>query len=358
MSAQKEERPLRDNPLAGDLDQVLSQTGDLWEELRGRRLFITGGTGFFGSWLLESFAWANAKLDLNASALVLTRNVDKFRIHAPHLASDPAIRFHPGDVRNFDFPDGEFSFVIHAAATSAVATFQHEDPLVKFDTVVDGTRHTLDFAVQCKARKFLLTSSGAVYGRQPSTMTHIPEEYPGAPFPADPNAAWGEAKRAAEFLCAYYAHKHGIETKIARCFSFVGPYLQLDIHYAIGNFIRDAMRGGPIRVSGDGTPYRSYLYAADLTIWLWTILLKGESCRVYNVGSEEDVSILELANEVSRCFPAPLDVQLAKAADPGKAPDRYVPSTKRAQTDLGLRQSFGLRESIERTLAYQRAVRV
>lgn len=343
---------LQDNPLRSDLDHILIYTEGLWEDLRGKSLFITGGTGFFGCWLLESFAWANDKLDLNASALVLTRNYDAFKKNAPHLAANPSIQFHIGDVRNFKFPDGEFSHIIHAAATSAVATFHNEDPLVKFDTVVGGTRHVLDFAVQCHARKFLLTSSGAVYGKQPSGMTHVSEDYCGAPDPADPNSAWGESKRAAEFLSAYYSNKHGIETKIARCFSFVGPYLPLDIHYAIGNFIRDALNGGPILVNGDGTPHRSYLYAADLVIWLWTILFKGESCYVYNVGSEEDVTIAELANTVAQSFEKPLEVRIAKTPDLSRPADRYVPSTKRAEINLGLRQMINLGEAIERTIVH------
>lgn len=345
---------LRENPLADDLDHILMHTEGMWEELRGTRLFITGGTGFFGRWLLESFAWANEHLDLDASALVLTRNYDAFKKKAPRLAANPAIRVHVGDVRDFDFPEGEFSHVIHAAATSAVATFNNEDPLVKFDTVVRGTRHTLDFAVRCNAGKFLLTSSGAVYGRQPSDMTHVAEDYHGAPDPCDANSAWGEAKRGAEFLCAYHAGKYGIEAKIARCFSFVGPHLQLDIHYAIGNFIRDALKGEAVRVNGDGTPHRSYLYAADLAVWLWTILFRGESCRAYNVGSEKGITIAELAGTVARTLGKSMEVRIARDPLPGRPPERYVPSTKRAQTELGLRQTVDLDDGIERTIRHAR----
>lgn len=341
---------IRDNPLASDLDHILTHTEGLWEELRGKHLFITGGTGFFGCWLLESFAWANDKLGLNASALVLTRNYDAFQKTAPHLAANPAIKFHIGDVRNFDFPKGKFSHIIHAASASAVGKFMNEDPTLRFDTIVNGTRHTLDFAVKCHAMKFLYTSSGNVYGKQPSSMRHIPEDYSGAPAPDDPNAALGVGKRAAEFLCMSYSKKYDIETKIARCFSFVGPYLPLDIHYAIGNFIRDALNGDPIQVNGDGTPYRSYLYAADLAIWLWTILFRGESCCAYNVGSEEDMTIAELANAVAQSFQKPVEVRIAKLPKPNSPPDRYVPSTKRAQKNLGVRQIVDLRTAIKRTI--------
>jgi len=349
---QKHQSNLKDNPLADDLDHILSHTKGLWEELRGKRIFITGGTGFFGSWLLESFAWANDKLDLNVSALVLTRNYDAFQRKAPHLVANPAIQFHIGDVRDFEFPKDAFSHIIHAAATSASATFLGEDPLVKFDTVVEGTRHTLDFAVRCRAKKFLLTSSGAVYGKQPSDMLRVSEDYCGAPDTTDPDSAWGVGKRAAELLCAYYSRKHAVETKIARCFSFVGPYLQLDIHYAIGNFILDALNGGPINVKGDGTPHRSYLYAADLTIWLWTILFRGEPCRAYNVGSEEDVTIADLARAVARVFKQPIEIKIAREARSNQAPDRYVPAVGRVLADLNLKQTIGLQDAIRRTILW------
>jgi nucleoside-diphosphate-sugar epimerase len=349
---EKKHHDLTGNPLARDLSHILLHTESLWDEFRGKSIFITGGTGFFGTWLLESFAWVNAKMNLNASALVLTRDFELFKRTAPHLAANPSMRFHVGDVRDFSFPEGKFSHVIHGAATSAVATFHNEDPLVKFDTIVQGTRHTLDFALRCGAKTFLLTSSGAVYGGQPPSLTHVSEDYFGAPDSTNTSAAWGESKRAAEFLCAYYSQKYGFETKIARCFAFVGPFLPLDIHYAIGNFILDGLSGRPIKVKGAGTPYRSYLYSADLAIWLWTILFKGRSQRAYNVGSEASLSIADLAHIVAQCFSSDVSVEMAKPATLASPPERYVPSTKRAQEELGLKQTIDLKEAIRRTVSF------
>jgi nucleoside-diphosphate-sugar epimerase len=180
----------------------------------------------------------------------------------------------------------------------------------------------------------------------------MPENYPAGPDQTRVDSAYGEGKRAAEFLCAYYAGRYGIETKIARCFSFVGPGLPLDAHYAIGNFIRDGLKGGPIRVTGDGMPRRSYLYAADLMIWLWTILFKGRSCRAYNAGSEEEVSISDLAHLVARSFDGDIEVRIEKQPVSSAQPDRYVPSADRARAELGLRQTIDLKEAVRRTLLY------
>lgn len=339
------------NPLAEDLDHILTYTKELWEELRDQRIFITGGTGFFGCWLLESFAWANDKLHLNAEALVLTRNYESFLKKAPHLATNPAIKFHLGDVRDFEFPEGNFPFVIHAA-TEASAKLNEGNPLLMWDTIIEGTRHTLEFARNARTKNFLLTSSGAVYGKQPPEMTHIPEEYTGAPDPTDPNSAYGEGKRAAEMLCTMYAKMYGIQTKIARCFAFVGPYLPLDIHYAIGNFIRDGLQGGPIQVKGDGTPYRSYLYAADLAIWLLTILFRGESNHPYNVGSEKDITIAALAKEIALHFKPELSISIKGNTRSNQLSERYVPSNHKITRELGVQQIIDLNEGIRRTVRY------
>ncbi len=342
------------NNLKNDLDHILRHTEGLWEELRGQRIFITGGTGFFGCWLLESFVWANDKLKLNAEVHVLARNPSALQKKAPHLAVHPEIHLHAGDVRSFAFPEGEFSHIIHAA-TEASASLNNQHPLMMLDTIVDGTRRTLEFARSCGARKFLLISSGAVYGKQPPEITHIPEDYHGAPDTHSPQSAYGEGKRLAELLCAIYSQQYGIETKIARCFAFVGPYLPLDIHFAIGNFIRDGLAGGPIWVNGDGMPYRSYLYAADLAIWLWTVLIRGANCWPYNVGSENDMTIADLAKTVAACFQPSVKVQIVRKPVPGQPAERYVPSTHKARTELNLKETFDLQESILQTIRWHRA---
>jgi len=344
---------MTENRLAGDLNHILDHTRELWGELRGQRIFITGGTGFFGCWLLESFIWANEKLNLNAHATVLTRSPEAFRVKAPHLAGNEAVTLISGDVRTFDFSSGTFSHIIHAA-TESNAKLNDANPLLMLDTIIEGARHTLDFAKTCGAKQFLLTSSGAVYGKQPHELTHIPEDYPGAPDPMDPKSAYGQGKRIAEHLCALYAQQSNIEMKIARCFAFVGPYLPLDIHFAIGNFIRDGLNGGPIVVKGDGTPYRSYLYAADLAVWLWTILFKGQSCRPYNVGSDENLSIAEIARAVAKEFQPKLTVEIKGVPNFLNNAERYVPDVSRAKDELGMEAWLSLHEGIQSVIKFRK----
>ena len=142
---------------AQDLEHVLEQTRALWPELAGARLFLTGGTGFVGKWLVETFLYANDRLGLNASITLVTRDPARFRRECPHLANHPSVSLLLGDVCSVDFPPAEFPFVIHAATEqqSGFAAFQRD---------VDGTRRVLEFARTHGTRRFLFTSSGAVYG--------------------------------------------------------------------------------------------------------------------------------------------------------------------------------------------------
>jgi nucleoside-diphosphate-sugar epimerase len=331
-----------------DLEHVLAHTRPHWEHLRGGRIFVTGATGFFGIWLLESFAFANRSLDLGAKLVGLSRKPEAFFKKAPHLAQESSIALHRGDVRDFDFPQGSFTHVIHAGTTSSAPV----QPSEMLDTIVRGTKRTLEFSVASGAKRFLFVSSGAVYGKQPSNITHLSESYQGAPDPMDPNSAYGEGKRVGELLCAMAHKEHGLETAIARCFAFVGPHLPLDAHFAIGNFIRDAIKGGSIVVK-DGTPNRSYLYAADLAIWLWTILFKGEACHPYNVGSDQEMTIAELAQTVALTLGGSVasSTSALKFSSPAT---RYVPDVSRIEKELGLAPVIKLSDALQRVAVWLR----
>jgi dTDP-glucose 4,6-dehydratase len=342
--------------VAADVDALLDRTGPVWRRLADARLLVTGGTGFFGVWLLEALLAANRRLGLGCRVTVLSRDPDRFAERAPHLAGDPAVGVVAGNALDFPFPPGPLTHVIHAA-TEASATLNADDPQTMFDVCVEGTRRVLALARERGAGRVLFTSSGAVYGRQPPGVDRVPEDFAGGPDPLDPRNAYGEGKRAAEMLCCLAA-RAGLPTSIARGFAFVGPHLPLDKHFAIGNFIRDAGAGGPLLIGGDGTPFRSYLYASDLVEWLVRILLDGRPGRAYNVGSEEAVSIRELAERVARVA-ATLradgtrpEVRVARAAVPGAAAERYVPDCTRARVELGLVPTTGLDEAIRRTMLH------
>jgi dTDP-glucose 4,6-dehydratase len=340
----------RDYSLRQDLDAILTLAADDLRTLDGARIFMTGGTGFIGTWMLETFHHAIVQQGLALEIVILTRDPRRFAQKAPHLASQKRFQFMRGDVFNIPESEGVFSHVIHGA-TDASAALNESDPRRMFDTVLTGTRQALDLAVKKGARRFLHMSSGAVYGRQPWDLTHVGEDDRGAPDCMVPINAYGEAKRAAEMLCAIYGKQWGLAVSVARIFALLGPYLTLDVHFAAGNFIRDAMAGRTVTVQGDGRPCRSYLYAADLIVWMLALLVRGQSGRAYNVGSSESISIAELAGRISTLI-GNGEVTILGSPDAGWNPGRYVPSTQAAERDLGLKRTVSLDEAICRTASW------
>lgn len=334
-----------------ELDELINVDQLLWDKLRGARLFLTGGTGFFGRWMLESLSRADDRLGLNVQVIALTRHPELFIENAPHLVSWKALRLIQGDVRDFDFPEENFSHIIHLAASSD-ATVQAADPLDLFSVIINGTVHMLDFFRRCKAERFLFVSSGAVYGQQPAKLAAIPENYHGAPDPLLCQSVYGTAKRAAEQLCCLHNSKKTNSVLIARPFAFIGPGMPLDSHFAACNFIRDGIAGGPIYINGDGTPLRSYLYASDLAWWLWKILMEGSPEQAYNVGGDKPVTILELAETVANLFSPRLPVIVRQRPDDSKQPEKYIPDVSRVREKLGLCVRISLQEALKRTIAW------
>lgn len=336
-----------------DLEHIIDHSEDFLGLMRGRSIFITGGTGFFGKWILETLAWANNELNLNAKVTILTRNINSFRKTNEYFFKNKLFSFVEGDISNYIFPKSKFDYIIHGATDSNSELYK-TNPLRMFDTILEGTRHVLDFAVNNEVKDLLFISSGAVYGKQPTELTHVSEDYLGGPNLNVVGTAYSEGKRAAEMLCTLYSSKYDIRIKIARCFAFVGPYLPLDKHFAIGNFIYDCLKNKPIIINGDGTPVRSYLYSADLVIWLLTILMKGKNCRPYNVGSEIGISIESLAKTITILSDKPLEIRILTKNNNLTNTERYLPSTQRARIELGLSQFIDINDSITRTLNFHK----
>lgn len=311
------------------------------------RLFVTGGTGFFGKALLRH--WKDNPMAIVGvnNITFLSRNPDKFKKENKDLLSGLDITFHKGDImESSSLPAGvAFSHIIHAATDS---TFGPQlSPLSRYNQIVQGTQNILDFAIKTSATKFLLTSSGGVYGPQPPEMKNIPESYCGMPDPLNVTSAYGVGKRAAEHLVALYAELYAFDFVIARCFAFVGQDLPLNVHFAVGNFLSNALNGEDIIVNSDGKSIRSYMDQRDLAHWISELTLKRTPSRVYNVGSSEPISIEELARLICQVTGSKSNVKILGRSAPDIAVprNRYVPDIGLSR-ELGLFNSYCLSDSL------------
>lgn len=310
-------------------------------------ILLTGGTGFFGRALLRHFMASS--MSANISICVLSRNPQRFADAHPDLAGGERISFMKADIEDREsLPwNKKFTHILHAATDSTIGP--RLTPLQRFNQIVAGTANLLDLAVATGTRRFLFTSSGGIYGPQPADLAAIPEDWSGCPPLEQPSTAYSQAKRAAEHLCALYRDAHGLKTVVARCFAFVGQDLPLDAHFAIGNFIFDALHRDAIIVAGDGTPLRTYLDQRDLAHWLWTLLLQGQDGEAYNVGSDQVINIAELAYLVRDLIAPDKPVHILGVADPSAARNCYVPSISKVYALHGLCAEISLKKAILNT---------
>lgn len=242
-----------------------------------------------------------------------------------------------------------FSHIIHAASDTDGDSHQRH-PIACFRTILQGTETVLDLAASSGSPKVLFLSSGAVYGAQPRNLLGFPEDFSGIPEMFDPNAAYGNAKRAAETLCNLYWSERRLPVKIARLFAFIGPRIPLARRLAAGNFIQDGLRRIPVTVKGSGASVRTYLHAADMTAHLLTVLTLGIPARPYNVGGEQRVSVSRLAEMIASQFDVPVRYRHGPG---GRAPaTRYVPSVVRITEELGVKQRINLNDSVARTVSW------
>lgn len=329
-----------------DLEEIVRLGARDFEALRGTRLFITGGTGFFGKWLLAGLDRADRELGLDLRLTILSRDPRRFAAQWPEVEGRKGWTLFEGHVAELPVLLERFDYVVHAAA-DAPAQASEAAETERSRAIVEGTRRVLALAERKGTKRLLFVSSGAVYGAATGKLEGAAEEEFAEAKAVMP---YGEAKRAAERACAGSKAACGI----ARAFAFLGPHLPLDRNFAAGNFIADALRGGAIRVRGDGTALRSYLYPTDLVTWLIAILTRGAAGAAYNVGSDEVVSTRDLARAMAAETSEDARVEI-QSTQPQGPQNIYLPNIARAKDELGLRVTVPLREAIRRTLAFHRS---
>ncbi len=341
-------KPLHFNyDISEDIKVIHSRLGPALQSFNNKKFLITGGTGFFGRWLLEILCVLVRDQNFKIQLYVLSRNPERFLSEHSKFSFKQYITFIKGDVTDFVMPDIEIDYLIHMATTAAEETFAGEDQLKKLDLLYRGTRNTLENAVASRVKKVLFTSSGVAYG--PSQGQFLSEEMLQAPQTTLDASALGEGKRMAEYLVAYYAKKADYRYSIARCFSFYGPFLPLDIHYAIGNFVLDALMSNEIIVKGSGQELRSYLYIADAWVWLLTLLINADN-EIYNVGSSKSLSIAELSARVRDVLSPQKKVKILglihNTGNFGR--NVYVPNNNKICSKFQLSEWTSLTEGIKR----------
>jgi dTDP-glucose 4,6-dehydratase len=315
---------------------------ELFGRLERKHLLLTGGTGFFGKWLLTLLSILREE-GADIQVTVVSRDPARFLDANPFYRGADWLHWVMADVRHVSLASQHFDLLLHGATDTSAAA--HHDRLNIYDSILRGTRNMLENAVLAGIERVLLIGSGAQYGALDAHVGPVAESYRLACASEQVDSAYGEAKRAAETLAALYADHHGFELVHARCFAFSGPGLPLNEHFAIGNFVRDALYADAIVLNSSGTAVRSYLHGADLAAWLLTLLVRGESGQAYNVGSDHAISIADLALRViARVAPGkPLHI-LGKNDDGVRS--FYVPDISKARS-LGLDAWTDLDASID-----------
>jgi dTDP-glucose 4,6-dehydratase len=309
-------------------------------------LLVIGGTGFFGKSILDAFQRnLLERWDIN-NLIIMARNPEELQKNNSELIRGEVqlIKGDSASINQIPFAD----FIIHAAASTDARNY-HLAPVKERANIIRGTLNYCELAKKFHQKsKIVYVSSGAVYGPQPNDLEKIPEDFDflDADQLPENKRDYAYAKRDSEKaiidlgLC-------GLNVSIARCFAFIGPWLPLDQHFAIGNFINDGLNCRSINVKAKHKVYRSYMYADDLVEWLMTIAEKSRtSSPVYNVGSDQSILIDELAQKISTIFGqnAPMYSHESDYID------RYVPNIDKAKIELNLKNKYHLDDAIRLTI--------
>jgi len=327
-----------------DLQFIYELCSDEFSKLSGNSIFITGGTGFFGKWILESINYANTKLTTPISVYVLTRSPSKFNETFPNIINSN-INLIEGSLEDFKIHE-DCKYFLHAA-TDVASSLKNDSVEEQVNETEKAMTYLLEQIENSNISKILFTSSGAVYGSKNDSHEPSKEDETLGSFITN---AYGQAKITAENMLSSGLINSNKDLSIARCFAFTGAHLPTNTTFAVGNFISNLLNDEDIIIKGDGTPQRTFMYMSDLCVWLFKLLVNTKGIHTYNVGSEEIVNIEELANEIAK-HSSNCNVRILGEKSVGPVPS-YIPSVSKASKELGLKNHHSFKESISKTIKW------
>lgn len=308
---------------------------------------IVGGTGFFGRAIfrqIDDWYKTFGRIGILSRGKTELSNFKSFK--------NTPLNYYNGDVSLHDSfsIDSRYTHVVHMASNSSYGHLY--DDKTRFNEIFIGTLNVLRLAASVGAKRFLYISSGAVYGDYLNKKQPVIESITNSNGPHCIPSVYGQAKFQAENLCLLYGRQLRLQVSIARCFSFLGPDLPIDKHYAAGSFINDAINLSKtsIDIKGSGAEVRSYMDQRDLVKWLQTILVYSDPESIYNVGSDKPIKLHDLAILIKNLI-APSKILKIFNQQPGYHTNHYyVPSNAKANAELGLQPMFSLKESVTNIL--------
>ena len=295
-------------------------------------LTIIGGSGFVGKSFIDSFNRGLLKKHLITSLTIVCRN--KITIPKGKYLNLRKIKIVYDDISKIKKLQKSDLF-IYAAETTETSKYtktkkidnNHKKAINNFCKLIK----------EYKASRILYLSSGSVINK--NFLYNSDTAY---------KKKYSKLKLYSENKIKSL-HKSSIKTSIARCFSFIGPWLPMDQHYVLGNFIRDAQYKNKITIRSKNLVYRSYMYADDMVDWLIEILKNTKkTCKTYNVGSDRKIEIKKLANLVSSLFNKNIKIMTNKLES--NYIDKYIPNITKTKNDLKVKINYSLTKALQLTI--------
>jgi dTDP-glucose 4,6-dehydratase len=306
-----------------------------------RRAVVTGGSGFLGSHLCEQL------LSLGTQVVCLDNFLTGIPANIEHLMGDPGFRLLRCDITDFIHVPGEVDLVLHFASPASPIDYLRL-PIQTLKVGSLGTLHSLGLAREKKAR-FVLASTSEVYG---DPLEHPQrEEYWGNVNPLGPRGVYDEAKRYAEALTTAYRTNCDVDTAIVRIFNTYGPRMRPDDGRAIPTFIRQALAGEPITVTGDGSQTRSVCYALDTVQGILALAVNGHPGPI-NIGNPDETTILRLAETIRDMIDSQIPIEFIDR--PVDDPSMRKPDTTLARTLLGWKSTTSREQGLHKTIEWFR----